>query len=94
MARTHPVVADRAVRRNFLKAVPSPSTLLRDPLVHFLAIGALLFVVFDWLGARGEDVIAVDDAALVQFMRSRDPRLDTAAATTILGGLTRPGARR
>ena len=87
------MVADRADRRNLIGTVPTRSKLLRDPLVHFLAVGVLLFFVFEWLDVQGEDVIVVDASTLNEFIRSRDPRLDDDAAGKALGTSTE-GQRR
>jgi peptidyl-prolyl cis-trans isomerase C len=47
--------------------------LLREPLVHFLAAGALLFCLFAWYGRETGSPrhIVVDRAALLQYLQSR-----------------------
>ena len=47
--------------------------LLREPLVHFLAAGALLFGLYSWHGreAASPRRVVIDRSALLQFMQSR-----------------------
>jgi len=47
--------------------------LLREPLIHFLAAGALLFGLYSWYGREAAPPrrIVVDRSALLQFMQSR-----------------------
>ena len=65
---------------------------LREPLLHFMLVGVVLFVAFEWVGnddpAPG-DRIRVDQAALALFLTHRNPRLDVDSATTTLGTMTR-----
>ena len=64
---------------------------LREPLLHFMLVGAALFLVFEWAGnddAAPDDEIRVDQAALVRFLTHRDPRLNADSATTALGIMT------
>ncbi len=65
---------------------------LREPLLHFMLVGVVLFVAFEWVGnddtAPG-DQIRVDQAALGLFLTHRNPRLDVDSATTALGTMTR-----
>ena len=66
--------------------------ILREPLLHFMLVGVALFVAFEWAGtddAPPADEIRVDQAALVQFLTHRDPRLNIDSATTALGSMTR-----
>lgn len=65
--------------------------LLRDPLLHFLAGGLLLFVLFDLVGAGvGErpDVIVVDRAALLGFVQARTKVFEPSLAASRLDALT------
>ncbi len=67
--------------------------LLREPLLHFLAVGAALFLAFEWAGnddAAREDKIRVDRPGLVQFLSYRDPRLNADSAADAFGSMTRP----
>ena len=64
---------------------------LREPLLHLMLVGAALFLAFEWTGnddAAPDDEIRVDQAALVQFLTHRDPRLNVDSATTALGIVT------
>ena len=64
---------------------------LREPLLHFMLVGAALFLAFEWTGnddAAPDDEIRVDQAALVRFLTHRDPRLNVDSATTALGIVT------
>ena len=47
--------------------------LLREPLIHFLSAGALLFGLYSWYGREATPPrrIVVDRSALLQFMQSR-----------------------
>ena len=57
--------------------------MLREPLVGFLAGGVVLFLLFGWLDDEsGPDVILANEAALVQLISYRDPRLDGSQALT------------
>ena len=65
---------------------------LREPLLHFMLVGVVLFVAFEWV--RNDDPapgaqIRVDQAALVLFLTYRNPRLDVDSATTALETMTR-----
>lgn len=53
--------------------------LLREPFVHFLVAGALIFAAYAALrqSEPGGDVIVVDRAALLNFMRRESNRFDT-----------------
>lgn len=61
-----------------------------DPLVHFLAAGALLFVAGSALkpAARAERTIDVDRAALLEFIQYRSKAFEPAAAAAILDRLS------
>ncbi len=41
----------------FLVYAPGVKRLLREPLVHFLALGAALFLFFAWRGGTGRIVV-------------------------------------
>ena len=54
-------------------------TLLSEPLLHFLALGTGLFLLFQWLGRDGsmdDRLILVDDAALRDFVQYRTQDFD------------------
>jgi peptidyl-prolyl cis-trans isomerase C len=55
--------------------MPAIQTLLRQPLLHFVALGALLFVFYSFSDAGDEaideNVITVDRAALLTFLQFR-----------------------
>lgn len=56
--------------------MPIARRIIRDPLIHFLLAGAVLFALNGWLNppdSRSEDVrtIVVDEAALINFMQYR-----------------------
>ena len=63
--------------------------LLKEPLLHFLIIGGLLFVIFEFLSPKEFDdtVIQVGDNELLGLILSRDPRLDRVSAAKYLGSL-------
>ena len=63
--------------------------LLKEPLLHFLIIGGLLFVIFEFLSPKEFDdtVIQVGDDELLGLILSRDPRLDRVSAAKYLGSL-------
>ncbi len=64
---------------------------LREPLLHFMLVGAALFLAFEWTGnddAAPDDEIRVDQAALVRFLTHRDPRLNVDSATTAIRTMT------
>lgn len=63
----------------------------REPLLHFLVVGALLFVAFDYLGqdeAVSDNTIRVDREGLLEYLRHRDPRLNDTSAATVLESMT------
>lgn len=64
--------------------------LLKDPLVHFLVAGVLLFLVGMALkpAPRGEEVIAVDREALLSFIQYRSKAFEPNAAAAILDGMS------
>ena len=67
------------------------SGVLREPLLHFMLIGAALFLAFEWIGtedAAPDDEIRVDQAALTRFLAYRDPRLNVDSARTALTTMT------
>ena len=71
------------------------SRFLREPLVHFLTVGLLLFVVFDFLPQRDSDdthVIQVSETQLVPLVMFRNPRLSPQVATEYLSSMD-PGER-
>ena len=62
---------------------------LKEPLLHFLIIGSLLFVIFEFLSPKEVDdtVIQVGDEELLTLILSRDPRLNKNSAAKYLGSL-------
>ena len=69
------------------------SRLWREPLLHFLIVGALLFVAFEFYGqddAESDSTIRVDREGLLEFVRHRDPRLNKSGAATVLESMTAP----
>ncbi len=52
----------------------------REPLLHFLLIGALFFAFYSWLASRDSGLdqqrVVVDEAALVSFMQFRAKQFD------------------
>jgi hypothetical protein len=44
--------------------------LLKDPLIHFLAVGALLFAFFAWRGETGPDEIVIDRERVAELEQS------------------------
>ncbi len=64
-----------------------PVKLLREPLVHFLAVGVLLFLLFDLVPKDVSDdakVIEVGDDELITLITYRNPRLTPEAAVEYL----------
>lgn len=70
---------------DLVRAVIPVRRLLREPLLHFLALGALLFVLYGWLdrdALQAPDEVVVDqarvDALAARFQRvwQREPRPD------------------
>lgn len=71
--------------------------LLREPLLHFLAAGMLLFALFDWLAGSdqaGARQIVVDDNGLVALLGYRNPRVGPVAAREYLDGMSPEDRRR
>lgn len=69
------------------------SRLLREPLVHFLVAGAILFALFSWIqgpGAEAEDetTIAVDRATLLTYLQYRANAFEPQAFNAILDAMT------
>lgn len=66
------------------------SKLLKDPLVHFLAAGVLLFVAGSAVkpAAPAEDTIIVDRAALLQFIQYRSKAFEATTAAAMLDGMS------
>jgi hypothetical protein len=66
--------------------------LSRQPLLHFLLAGALLFVVHDWLAAPEDDALArrivVDEVALLNFLQFRAQSFDPATFASLLASYT------
>lgn len=60
--------------------------IFKEPLLHFLIVGGLLFVVFDFLPSKDLDdaEIMVGDDELVGFILARDPRLNQNSASQLL----------
>ena len=65
--------------------------LFGDPLVRFLALGAGIFLLFQWLGRNGgldEGRILVDDAALRDFVQYRTQDFDAGATERRIARMT------
>ena len=65
--------------------------LLREPLLHFMLVGAALFLTFEWArkgDAARDDEIRVDQPALVQFLSYRNPRLNVDSAADAFETMT------
>ena len=62
---------------------------LKEPLLHFLILGSLLFVLFEVLSPKEVDdtFIQVGDEELLTLILSRDPRLNKESAAKYLGSL-------
>ena len=67
-------------------------TILRDPLLHFLAAGLLIFGLFDVLSPdeadQRDDLILVDRAALLTFVQYRMRAFEPELAAARLDGLS------
>lgn len=73
------------------KKVNAAMDVLREPLLHFMLVGAALFLVFEWAGNDDDapdNEIRVDQAALERFLTYRDPRLNVESARTALTTMT------
>lgn len=72
-----------------------PRTILRDPLVHFLAAGAALFAAVSILAPprADDDVILVDRNALLEFIQYRSKAFEPKAAQALLDAMD-PAARK
>ncbi len=46
--------------------------ILRDPLIHFLVLGAALFVLYNWVGRSEMSTIHVDDKVLATWLQYRN----------------------
>ena len=67
-----------------------PVNWYREPLLHFIVIGFLLFLIFDLLPGEVSDdarVIRAGDSQLLTLIRSRNPRFSLEAATSYLSSL-------
>lgn len=64
--------------------------LIKDPLVHFLAAGALLFAIASALSPAEPDgkIITVDRAELLQFIQYRSKAFEPATAALLLDRMT------
>ena len=63
--------------------------IFKEPLLHFLIVGGLLFAIFDFLPSKDLDdaEIIVGDDELVGFILARDPRLNQNSASQLLVSL-------
>ena len=71
--------------------------LLKEPLLHFLAAGMLLFLLFDLHPVKVTDSarsIQVGSAQLLPFVSNRNPRLDSKAAAEYLALLDKEQYRQ
>ena len=67
------------------------ASIWREPLLHFLIAGALIFVAFNYYDADerlSSDEIRVNQSALAQYLRHRDPRIDSATAIAALENMS------
>lgn len=68
------------------------SSLLVDPLIHFVMLGAVVFAVYRFLNpasqAESEQVIVVDEAALVEFVQYRSKQFDADQTTAQLRSMS------
>ncbi len=66
--------------------------LLKDPLLHFVVLGALLFGGYQWMAPAANDqdpkTIVVDRAALLTFIQYRSKAFEPQAAARQLDGMT------
>ena len=67
-------------------------TLLRQPLLHFAALGAAIFLLSEWIGAesaaKATRRILIDDQALREFVQYRSRSYDAAAVDQALERLS------
>ncbi|MEZ5922140.1 MAG: peptidylprolyl isomerase [Parvularculaceae bacterium] len=70
--------------------------LLKDPLVHFLAAGAVIFVLASIASPpkSSDDVIIVDRPALLTFIQYRSKAFEPKTAAKILDGLDAQGRQK
>ncbi len=68
------------------------SSLLADPLIHFVMLGAVVFAVYRFLNpasqAESEQVIVVDEATLVEFVQYRSKQFDAEQTVARLRGMS------
>lgn len=66
--------------------------LLADPLIHFLLLGALVFVAYRFFNPASdevsEQVIVVNEATLVEFVQYRSKQFDAEQTTARLRGMS------
>jgi len=66
----------------------------REPLLHFLLIGALFFAFYSWLASRDSGLdqqrVVVDEAALVSFMQFRAKQFDPPRFAAELAAMAAP----
>jgi len=59
-------------------------SLLREPVIHFLILGCLIFGVYYWISGASatldNDTILVDEASILEFMQYRSKSFDPQAA--------------
>ena len=68
-----------------------PVNWYREPLLHFIVIGFLIFLIFDLLPGEVSDdarIIRAGDSQLLTLIRSRNPRFSLEAASSYLSSLT------
>ena len=61
---------------------------IREPLLWFLIAGALLFGLFEWTGRRADNVIVVDDRALIRWVGFQQKAFNEEAAKAFLASLS------
>ncbi len=65
----------------------SAARVIKEPLVHFLLVGLLIFVTFDFIPQQATvdaSVIVVGEAGLLPLIMARNPRLGEDAAREYL----------
>ena len=68
---------------------------LRDPLVHFLGAGLVIFIAVAWISpAKKDDQIIVDRAGLLTFIQYRSRAFEPNAAEALLASMSEADRKR